>query len=267
VFLPLSVGLYLYMLLWYYKVRPLIYGDAAIVSGLIVVFPLFTIRNNYDLLAGILLAMSAIKPQIIVLLIPALLLWDAYQKRWGLVIATMASFAVLILMSTLILPDWMFRQLEQVRSYSSYAPIGTPAEISSLWWPDSGKIIGTIFSIVAILALLYTWKRSWRQDFQFILPAIFITLAATNFVGIATATSNYSVLFPGLIQAFALFESRLGQHGRWLIITIAVALLSGLWLLCWTSFSGQGQPTIMYFPFPLLLIVAFLALRPEPKKD
>jgi hypothetical protein len=108
------------------------------------------------------------------------------------------------------------------------------------------------------------WKRSWRQDLQSILPAIFLTFAATNFVGVATATTNYSVLFPGLILAFVLYESRLG---RWWTIMVAFSLLIGLWVLFWFSLSGKGQPTIMYFPLPVLLIVTFLALRPEPQRE
>jgi hypothetical protein len=264
--LPLGVGLFLYVLLWYYSVRPLINGNAAILSGLFIAIALLAIRNHYDLLAGALLALSTIKPQIVILLIPALMFWAAYQKRWRLVIGAVASMALLVIISTLILPDWMFQQLEQVRSYSSYTPIGTPSAIFSLWWPDAGKVIGPIFSVVAILAVLYIWKRSWRQDFQFILPAIFLTLAATNFVGVATATSNNSVLFPGLILAFAFYESRLGRHGRWWTMAVALALLIGLWLLFGFSLSGKGQPLIMYFPLPVLLIVTFLALRPEPQR-
>ena len=263
--LPLGVGLFLYVLLWYYSVRPLINGNAAILSGLFIVIALLAIRNHNDLLAGPLLALSTIKPQVVILLIPILLLWAASQKRRKLIISTVASMAVLVIISTVILPDWMFRQLEQVRAYSSYTVIGTPSEIFTLWWPDAGNVIGLIFSILAILTIIYIWKRSWRQDFQLVLPAIFLTLAATNFAGIATATSNYSVLFPGLILAFALYEARLGRHGRWWTIAAATALLIGLWILFWTSLSGKGQPTIMYFPLPLLLIITFLVLRPQEK--
>jgi hypothetical protein len=153
--LPLGVGLFLYVLLWYYSVRPLINGNVAILSGLFIILALLAIRNNRDLLGGVLLALSTVKPQVVIILIPALLLWAAYRRRWRLIIGTLSSMAVLVIISTLILPDWIFQQLEQVRAYSSYAPIGTPSEIFTLWWPDVGNLIGSLFSILAILTILY----------------------------------------------------------------------------------------------------------------
>ncbi len=92
---PLGVGLFLYILLWYYSVRPLINGNAAIFSGIFIVLALLAIRSHYDLLAGALLALSTIKPQIVILHIPALMFWAAYQKRWRLIIGAVASMALL----------------------------------------------------------------------------------------------------------------------------------------------------------------------------
>lgn len=262
--IPLVLGTLLFVLLFYYNVRPLINGNISIIVGLFIVGALLAIRSGNDSIAGILLALSTVKPQVVVLLIPFILIWAVSQQRWRLITVTLVTTFILAVLSTLIVPDWLFKEIEQIRSYSSYAPVGTPAEIFSLWWPNYGNTIGIIFSILAIVVVIYAWKRSWRQEFRFILPAIFITLAATNFVGIATATSNYAALFPGLILAFAMYESYLGQRRKWLIVAFALILLVGLWVLFWTSLSGKGQPTIMYFPLPLFLIITFLFLRPDP---
>jgi len=260
---PLAVGMFLYALLWYYSVRPMINGNAAILVGLFLVGALIAIRNNYDLTAGILLALSTIKPQAVILFIPLILIWSLSHRRWKIIYGTLVSTAVLILLAILLEPGWPSRMLEQVRSYPGYTPIGTPVEIFSSWWPGAGLTTGWIFSGLAVILILITFVRSWKSDFNRLVPAAFLVLAATNFTGIATATSNHSILFPGLLVAYNLIYKRLGRERVWSLVLLAILFLVGIWILFFVSPSDKGQPPIMYLPLPLFLISIFLLLKPE----
>lgn len=265
--IPLAIGTFLYVLLWYYSVRPMINGNVAILVGLFLVGAFVAIRNDRDLVAGILLALSTIKPQAVALLVPFILLWSFSHRRWKIIYGTILTIVILFLFATFIEPAWALRMLEQVRSYPGYTPIGTPAEIFGGWWPNTGLYLGWIVSGLTIILVLITFIRSWKSGYNQLIPAAFLVLAATNFTGIATATSNHSILFPGLMVAFGLFYNLLGKDRLWWLILFAVFLLVGIWVLFVISPSGKGQPPIMYFPLPLILILTFLLVKQEKITD
>jgi hypothetical protein len=79
---PIMLGILLtFALLWYHSVRPLINGNASILCALLIAAAFLAIRAEQDGLAGLLLALSTIKPQMVVLLLIFVLL--VYSSRIG----------------------------------------------------------------------------------------------------------------------------------------------------------------------------------------
>jgi len=60
----------LFSLLWYHSVRPLINGNLSIIVALLITLSLLSIQKNLDAMAGFLLSLTTIKPQMVILLIP-----------------------------------------------------------------------------------------------------------------------------------------------------------------------------------------------------
>lgn len=259
--LPLA-GLLIFATLWYHSVRPLINGNAAIFSALFIALALLAIREERSFVGGFLLAFSSIKPQMVILLIPLVLLWAVSSRRWSLIIGVLGSFALLILPTIVFEPTWPIDNLRQMLAYPGYTLPGTPAEIFSEWWPAIGRVIGWLFTVIMSIILLWSWRLTWAATFDTLWWAVCMTLALTNLIGIRTTTANYIALLPGLILVLAEWQGRWPRSGRWYGLLVLLILFVGLWYLFLSTRSGRMQNPILFFPLPIFLIVALMTIIP-----
>lgn len=252
-------------LLWYHGLRPLINGNASILVALFLAVAFFCIRAEQDVLAGILLALATVKPQMIVLLIPFVALWALSQRRWALITATLGSIGFLAAASSLLLPGWILENLRQIMAYPEYTQPGTPAAIFTLVMPGIGRQMGWVLTALTAGLLVVEWFSAWGKDFRWFLWTASLTLAITNLIGVPTATENFIALYPGLILVFTTWGERWGRIGRWLV-WISLALLSiGLWYLFLRTLTpGIEHPIqhpVMFFPFPLFMLLSLYWVR------
>jgi len=99
-------------------------------------------------------------------------------------------------------------------------------------------------------------------DFAGFMWTVFLTLAATNLIGVRTATDNFSALYPALILIIATWVRR--PEGTWarLVMVSMPALLVGMWILFLSSLQdGAVEHGIMFFPLPLLTIAGLYTIR------
>jgi hypothetical protein len=132
-----------------YLLRPAVPRTRAIVLVLLAALPLFTLaccllgqtailvlflavlswrllEGGHERFAGVALAWLTIKPQLTVVLLLAVLLRLARQRRWPPVAAFIATLSVFMLTSTLIIPSWLS---DMVR-----APTQTPSPTEHYPW-------------------------------------------------------------------------------------------------------------------------------------
>ena len=262
--------LLLFALLWYHGLRPVINGNPSIVVTLFIVLALWSIRSGHDPLAGFFLAMATIKPQMVVLLIPLLLMWSISHRRWGIVVSFLGSLALLIATFTLFVPDWILQNIRQILSYPRYTLPSTPGAILSVWMAGVGKQLGWGITIVLSIVMLWEWLHVMGKDFRWLLWTSGLTLVITNVIGIPTATENYIAMFPALILVFSIWDERWQGVGRGLVVAIMLILLAGLWYLFVSTIQPGDQPIqnpVLFFPLPLLLLcslywVRWWAIRP-----
>jgi len=255
--------LMIFALLWYYGLRPVINGNPAVFVALFVSLALLAIRSGLDPIAGFLLAMATIKPQMVVLLIPLVLAWSISHRRWSLVASFLGSLTLLIASFSLFFPDWIVQNLRQILSYPEYTLASTPGGILVEWLPGVGRQLGWGTTIVFSLVLAWEWRSVIRQDYHWFFWTACLTLVITNVIGIQTATENYVAMFPGLVLVFAVWDER-WRAGRWLVLSSILLLFVGLWFLFINTLQSGGQPIqhpIMFFPLPILLFVGLYWIR------
>jgi hypothetical protein len=269
---PLMLGsLLLFAALWYYSIRPLINANAAILVSLMVAAAFLAIRSERDGLAGLLLAFSTIKPQMVVVLIVFILLWSASQRRWVLFWSIIGNTLLLAALVSLFLPNWVWQNLVQIFAYPNYTLPTTPGEIFTVWMPGVGKRLGQVLSVGMIVMLIFEWQAAWRKEFRWMFWTACLTLTATQLIGLPTATENYLILFPALIMVFSAWDDQWGPIGRILITLSYLLLLFGVWWLFLATLERGEQPIqglIMFFPLPVFLLaglywVRWWVLRPE----
>lgn len=262
--LALLAVLLIFTALWYHSIRPLVNGNPAIVVALFITCALAAIQTQHDFLAGFLLALATIKPQMVVLLIPFVLLWAVSQGRWNLIWGFLISLVFLAVSVALLIPDWPLQNLRQIIAYPEYTLPGSPGAIFAEYLPGVGRQLGWALTILLSAVLIVEWRAAFGQDFRWFFWTAGLTLAATNLIGIRTATANYIALYPVLILVLAAWNERWGRAGRWLTLAALVILFFGLWGLFLATVQTGEQPVqspVMFFPLPIFLILCLYWVR------
>jgi hypothetical protein len=258
------VLLAIFSVLWYHGLRPIINGNPSIMIALMIALVLVAIRSQMDALAGFLLALTTIKPQMTILVILFVMIWCISQRRWTILWSFLGSLVILIAGMSLLISDWVIQNIQQILSYPDYTLAGTPGSIFRLWLPGVGKEMGWGLTIALTIILIWEWRTALSKDFRWFLWTVFLTLTITNLIGIRTATANFVAMFPALIMIFAYWEKRWGRIGRLLVIVCMAVLLFGLWWLFLSTLQQGAQPiqhAIMYFPYPIIVLIGLYWVR------
>lgn len=232
---------------------------------------LVLLAKNKPLAAGTLLALATIKPQLMVLLAPWLLLWALadWSRRRRLFWSFAISMASLALASEILVRDWI---LEFTRSVFSYAQYTHAASILEF------LLAGEIGLVAAVVLVGFLAVQCWR--FRTCeansLPFIFCTalvLAVTLVVIPTLAPHGQLLLLPAV---FLLFQARklLWSRGRLYRDAVLSAGLIVSWP--WIAAIGFSAAAVLGLAFqrhywlvpvstipltPLVIVVALLLCR------
>jgi len=254
----------LFSLFWYHGARPLINGNAVIVVALLLAGVFIALKNGSDELAGILLGFSTIKPQIVILVITYVFFWSISVRRWRVVLWTIITIVFISILAMFFIPDWPLQNLWEVLRYPSYNPPGTPGAVFAAWWPATGNKLSWGLTGILVLLLGGEWLASRRKEFHWFLWTACLTLTADQWIGIQTDPGNFIVLLVPLVLIFAMWEKRLRRAGVIAAIGSMLILFAGLWLLFLGTIDYGYQPQqspVMFFPFPLFLLVGLYWVR------
>jgi hypothetical protein len=254
----------LFSILWYHGARPMINGNAAILVAFFIAVGLWLLRKKQDAWAGVALAFATIKPQMVLLYIPLIFIWALSHKRYRVVMSFSLSLLVLLSGSLWLQPGWLADAINQIMTYSSYTPPGTPATIFAQWWPENGLLLGRGLSAFLLLVLLWEWWLSLGKNFEWLLWSASLTLVLTQLVGVPTTTANYASMLIVFPVVFAAWERRFDREQNRAILISLVIVFLGLWLL-FTSTMLPGtqfrEHLIMLFPVPIVLLLNLYWLR------
>lgn len=256
--------LLLFTLTWYHSVRGVINGNAVILITFLIAGAFAAIQSGRDELAGILLAVTTIKPQVVILIIVFVWIWAISNHRWSIVIWTILSILSMSVLAALFVPDWLVQNFQEVIRYPGYNPPGTPGTALATWLPAAGEKIGWGITVVLGVLLIVEWSAARGHDFGNLFWTGSLTLVASQWIGIQTDPGNFVILIIPLVLVMALFARRWGAKSRWLNLCILLLLFIGLWVLFLTTVEYGDQPQqspIMFFPLPLFLFIGLYWVR------
>jgi hypothetical protein len=260
---PLLFGaIFVFAALWYHTVRPIINGNPGILVAALILAAFLAIRAERDVWAGLFLALATIKLHVVLLLLPLTLLWAYSRGRRFLAVAPPIWTLLLVAATSVLLPDWTWQNLAQIRAYPAYTLPGSPGAIFESWWPQIGSGLGWLLTAVMALLLAREWRAVWGQPFSTFLWVASLTLVVTALIGIRTATENFIVFFPALVLTWALWEEKWGGYGRRLALATMALLFAGLWFLFLVTLQeGATQHLIMFLPLPIFTLIALYSIR------
>jgi len=247
-------------LLYYPQARGVILGQFAIFGFLSLAGTLFLLRRNRDSSAGALLVLSTVKPTLVFLVTPFLLIWAVTRRRWRFVGGFLGTLAVLTLGSLVALPSWIGELWHRITRYGQYTIGQSPVWLlTHVAVPSLGLSGETVIAALLVAGMLAAWWLAIRPggDVEFHW-ALGVTLVVSNLIVPRSATTNYVLMLLPVLWVFAALD-RSPEWGRSLLLTVMLISLIGPWWLHFVTVHGNAEHPIMFIPPPLILglVLAF----------
>jgi hypothetical protein len=240
-------------ILVYPNARALVLGQMSVVVFLLVLGALAAVRVGRDGVAGLLLALSTVKPQVVLLIVPFLLIWSAYQRRWAVVIGFAVSLTALVGLPLLAHPAWLAEFMSQLSAYTSYTELGSVTWILTSHYLGLPSIVEWAITFGLLGWLVWEWYRSRHLAFGPMLWTASLTLVMTHFVAPRTATTHFGLLILPLFMVFALLSRSNPDRAGFAASLVLVVLLFGTWWLFLVTVQGRQESAITYLPIPMAL--------------
>src|SRR5512146_2880155 len=225
-------------------------------------------------LAGLLLALSTIKPQLVVPLLICLLVWviGDWPRRWRLLASFSLAMACLIGASQWVLPGWIGKFLAALTAYRQYT--GGVSILQTLLTPVGGMIVTAgLLIALALMAWRLRLAPAGSSAFSLLLA---LALAITVLVIPTWAPYNQLLMLPALILLLRDWRRliRLGRLPRLLYLLVAALVvwpwlatlyLSAAWYFQPAPVAQRGWTLPLYtsllIPFGIMALLAIDARR------
>ncbi|HEY4688629.1 MAG TPA: glycosyltransferase 87 family protein [Anaerolineae bacterium] len=243
----------------YQDVWALILGQVSLVVAAFIALAWWSVRTAHWRAAGMCLALSTIKPQMTFLLVPALLAWAVYERRWKLVLAFAVTMGALVLLPALWLPNWPIEWLAALGQYAGYTSFD-PLLVLLVRSP----MLAWLIALTLMAGVTWRWWRAADRGGDALDWALAAAIVISTLIAPRTTQANQAVLLLPLFVVFA----RLPKHG--LAAMVEVGLLAGLWWLD-ASFAPElntpehslWQHQVISPILPLALTLALMLIQPR----
>lgn len=252
------IAIIIFSVFWYHSFIPIISGNLTILVALMIVLALMAIRARNDGLAGILLAFSSIKPEMMLVLAVYVMIYSIVQQRWRIFWGFISSLAFLIGTSFLFIPDWTLQYLRKVIREPDQVFGITPRRVLVESLPGVGEQVGWALTILMLTALIVEWRASTHEDFPWFYWTALLSLVATNLIGIATNPANFVALIPAVVLVFSAWDSHWRMVGKWLVILSMILLFFGPWAFFLQNLEAPSQ--LIHYPITFVGLPIFLLI-------
>ena len=219
----------------------------------------WAIARTRERTAGVALLLSALKPQVVGITVPAVIVRAALERRWRLVAAAIATGAAMLVVPLAFVRNWPFEWLGEV----SGRRIRVVDEMPTAWG-FAAQVLGNalwgalVLAVLAAVLVAILWHRQLDTRAVFVL-SIPLSLLATPYAW----SYDYLVLAVG--WAFVLVRAADGGSVRGTALLASVLFVGCVlpWLLYALSFVRGEETLSATIPALTALLVAF-ALRTAP---
>lgn len=259
---PWLTGLVLiFSVLWYHGAQAVIAGSLAPVELLLLTGCLLAIQRRVDSVAGLLLGISSVMPQLSLPLIAFALLWGAAARRWTLVLWTCGTVLMLFGISVGLMPTWPIQWMAQLLKLFRAAD-ARPIVLALLdFIPGVSNWMAAGFFLLVLIYLAWEWSAVMNQEDRWFLWTSTLTLTLTTLITYRTTTGVFVILLPGLILPLTVWLERWGRRAGWWIGLQWVALGGGLWWLFYRAPVVDQENLILFVLAPALTLTELWWIR------
>lgn len=233
----------------------------AILVSFLVAAALAVLRTGRFVLAGVLLALSTVKPQMVIFLAIGLLLWclHDWQRRKPFAVSFVIALLGLLFASSAIFPKWPVEWWRTVMEYRRYTE---PPLMQLIFGRFAGDFLA--FFLLAFVARVCWQAGRLRTESAEFSRAIALVLAATVVVlPSSLAVYDQVILLPGILWSYA-HQPRIDERRslRWLYRILGIAL-AWQWVgASCVAFAALLAPGLRHNGFILTLPLRMAAVVP-----
>jgi hypothetical protein len=190
---------------WAFLVLPntwaLILGQVALLVFACIAGASWALSVGRDGLAGALLACATVKPQMSLLLLPALAAWAVARRRWGVLKGLGGTLVFLYGISFLLERGWVVGFLYALSRYAGHSDFVSPvALVARAAWPARASLLTAALTCALLTGLVGAWCWVLRRQ-QGMRWGIGVTLVVTLLIMPRTSIVNHGVLILPLFLA------------------------------------------------------------------
>jgi len=252
-----------FALTWFFSLAAFLDASLSILVVLALLGALFALRDFNDEVAGILLAVAAMKWEV-TLLLWLFILWGAYSaRRWRVFAGLGMTWVILVGLAFLIYPAWVWPWLRALALNWRAPDVLTPARFFGAWFPEYGARLVPVIVAILLLVLVFEWLGTLRSaDFRRVAWVAALSLALTPLVGLSTAFANFAPLIFSFFVVLPFAWERWGKHPYLVLSLFCISLFVFPLLIRW-QFAGNIllATGLIYLILPVLVILGLYWVR------
>ena len=248
-------GLALWAILFYPAARALILGQIAVVVFLLVTLSLFLLHRGHLAWAGLTLAATTIKPQMVIFFLPALLLWGVNQKHWAMLRSFGLTLFGMIALPLLWLPTWPGEFAHAVTDYAGYVPVGSPVEVALARLPFNRGSTVVVNVLLLVLLAHQLWQERTGAEPNLLWIASLSIVVGLLIMPRGGTTNQVLLIIPCTLVAYWLTQRNRGPIVASILLTI---LTLAPWILFLITVQGNTAQDIMFVPLPFAVLLLLL---------
>lgn len=256
----LLATLILLIMLSFFGISNIIWGTLTPIIALCISGSLYFINEEQDSIAGLLLALSFIKPELSILVIIFIIIWAISQNRMQIVLGFLAGLAFLSISSFILLPgwllDWTRSLVEQSRNLVDW--YGSTMSHLADALPGVRLPLTIGLHVVVLWYMLVRWMRGVKSKGLLFNWTVFLTMVISSLVGYHQQIGDLIFIFPAVIMIVRFWDERWKYFG--LLVSAIMSLL--MILIPWVIALQPNPSLLNWYGFVLLWsLVTLLGLE------
>ena len=247
----------------FYSFQAIYEASPVLLLGFLYAEILFTLRLEMDELTGVLIAVSFYYWEVSAPFLVLIALRVYYEKRNRVFAGFFMSSLILLILSFLAYPDWIFPFL-RATSTNLRTEFGFNVHtIFTYIWPADGSALAWIFIAALVVVLGFEWASARRGDYRRFYWASCLSLAAAPLLGFRTEMEHLSVLIIPLALTVSIIHERWRKFGSGLTILLMLIIFILPWTIYLFALNRFGviAKDILFLFNPICTIIGLYWIR------
>jgi hypothetical protein len=249
----LGVMILLFMLS-FFGVSNIIWGTLAPIVALSISGTLYLINEEQDSIAGLILSLSFIKPELSIFVIGFILVWAIAQRRFQILLGFLAGISFLFITSFILMPGWLLDWVRALVTHSRGIVDWYGSTLSHLADALPGVRLPLTLGLhaVVVLYMLIRWVGGAKKKGMLFIWTVLLTMVLSCLITYQHQIGDLVLIFPAVLMIIRFWDERWKMFGLLVSAFMCILMMIIPWLI-----ALQPDPSfVKWYGFVLLWSIA-----------